>query len=266
MVRSVGRVALAAVALWPAIGIAGIAAAQDRRQNEPGQFDFYLLTLSWSPSFCDASAERAVQAGGGGQNRDAAAQDEPAAGTDRAGGQARRSARRNRNEQCGDRPYSFVVHGLWPQYERGFPEFCQTPAPRLSRSIVSSMLDLMPSPQLIFHEWDRHGTCSGLSARAYFDNVRRARASVKILEPYLTLQDPLTVTPGEVTDAFVKVNTGMTRASISVACDAKRLNEIRICMSKDFKFQDCPDVVQRSCKRETLVMPPVRKAADASAR
>jgi ribonuclease T2 len=158
------------------------------------------------------------------------------------------------------------VHGLWPQYERGFPEFCQTPAPRLNRNIVSSMLDLMPSPQLIFREWDRHGTCSGLSARAYFDNVRRARASVKIPEPYLALKDPLTVTPGEVTDAFVKANTGMTRASISVACDAKRLNEIRICMSKDFKFQDCPDVVQRSCKRETLVMPPVRKAADASAR
>ena len=210
------------------------ALAEDARQNEAGQFDFYVLSLSWSPSFCEAASER----GNSGRSQ----------------------------TQCSGRPFSFVVHGLWPQYERGFPEFCQTPAPRLNRNIVSSVLDLMPSPQLIFREWDRHGTCSGLPARAYFDNVRRARASVKISEQYLALQDPLTVTPGEVEDAFVKANTGMTRDSISVACDAKRLNEIRICMSKDFKFQDCPDVVQRSCKRETLVMPPVRKAADASAR
>jgi ribonuclease T2 len=249
---------------WPA-------SAQDSSQNEPGQFDFYLLTLSWSPSFCEASPERSSRTNRDEQNADQQATAQTRGGdaqaqTDSTGDQARRNNRRSRNEQCGDRPYSFVVHGLWPQYERGFPEFCQTPAPRLNRNIVSSMLDLMPSPQLIFREWDRHGTCSGLSARAYFDNVRRARASVKIPEPYLALKDPLTVTPGEVTDAFVKANTGMTRASISVACDAKRLNEIRICMSKDFKFQDCPDVVQRSCKRETLVMPPVRKAADASAR
>ena len=208
---------------------AGQAPARDRRQNEIGNFAFYLLTLSWSPSFCDASAERA------------------------AGDQPRR---RSRNEQCGERAHSFVVHGLWPQYERGFPEFCQIPAPRLSRKIVLSMLDLMPSPQLIFREWDRHGTCSGLPARAYFDNVRRARASVKIPEQYLGLQDPLTVTPTDVKDAFIKANPGLTRESISVACDAKRLNEVRICMSKEFKFQDCPEVAQRSCRRDKLVMPP----------
>ena len=82
--------------------------------------------------------------------------------------------------QCGARPYSFVVHGLWPQYDRGFPEYCQVPAPRLNRAIVSSMLDLMPAPHLIFNEWDRHGTCSGLAPRAYFDTVRKARAIVKM--------------------------------------------------------------------------------------
>jgi ribonuclease T2 len=258
------RATIIAIAFALSTLAAGQASAQDRRQNEPGNFDFYLLTLSWSPSFCDASAERAAQAGPDDKSRAQARGDQSAAaeGAD----QPRRSARRSRNEQCGDRPYSFVVHGLWPQYERGFPEFCQTPAPRLSRNIVSSMLDLMPSPQLIFHEWDRHGTCSGLSARAYFDNVRRARAGVKIPEQYLALQDPLTVSPTDVEDAFVKANPGMTRESISVACDAKRLNEVRICVSKEFKFQDCPEVAQRTCRRDKLVMPPVRKAADAAAR
>ena len=37
---------------------AGHAAAQDRRQNAPGEFDFYVLALSWSPSFCEAASER----------------------------------------------------------------------------------------------------------------------------------------------------------------------------------------------------------------
>jgi ribonuclease T2 len=205
------------------------APAQDARQNTPGKFDFYVLTLSWSPSFCQASAER---------------------GTNRA----------VQREQCGDRPFSFVVHGLWPQYEKGFPEFCQVPAPRLNRGIVSSMLDLMPSPRLIFHEWDRHGTCSGLSARAYFDNIRRARAVVKIPEAYLDLRSPLTVSANDVEEAFVTANAGMPRTAISVACDSKRLNEVRICLGKDLTFQECPDVVRRSCRRDKLVMPPVRRS------
>ena len=206
--------------------------AQDARQNAPGKFDFYVLTLSWSPSFCEASAER------NGGNRNA------------------------QREQCGERPFSFVVHGLWPQYERGFPEFCQGPSPRLNRNIVSSMLDLMPSPRLIFHEWDRHGTCSGLSANAYFENVRRARAVVKIPEAYIDVQAPLTVSPHEVEEAFIKANPGMTNAGISVACDSRRLNEVRICLTKDLKFHDCAEVDRRACRRDKLVMPPVRRSAD----
>lgn len=206
------------------------APAQDMRQNQPGKFDFYVLTLSWSPSFCEAQADRAG---------------------DRA----------TQREQCGDRPFSFVVHGLWPQYERGFPEFCQVPAPRLNRGIVSSMLDLMPSPRLIFHEWDRHGTCSGLSARAYFDNIRRARAVVKIPDAYLDVQSPLMVTPDEVEEAFVKANPGMSRAGISVSCDTRRLHEVRVCLGKDFKFQDCAEVDRRACRRDKLVMPPVRRSS-----
>ena len=207
--------------------LGGGAWAQDRRQNEAGQFDFYVLSLSWSPSFCEASAERSPN-------------------------------RTTPDQQCGERPYSFVVHGLWPQYEKGFPEFCQVPAPRLDRAVVSSMLDLMPSPRLIFHEWDRHGTCSGVAARAFFENVRKARAVVKIPAEYLELTAPLSVTPDEVEDAFVKSNPGLTRAGIAISCDSKRLSEVRICLSKDLRFRDCGDVDSRACRRDSLVMPPSR--------
>jgi ribonuclease T2 len=213
-------------ALFLALNI-GCSSAQDRRQNEPGQFDFYVLSLSWSPSFCDAATERSPE-------------------------------RAARDQQCGERPFSFVVHGLWPQYEKGFPEFCQNPAPRLDRNIVSSMLDMMPSPRLIFHEWDRHGVCSGLPARGYFDTVRKARATVKIPPDYLDLAEPKTVSPKEVEDAFVAANPGLTHEAIAIGCDSKRLNEVRICLSKDLKFHSCAEVDRRACRRDQVVMPRVR--------
>lgn len=221
------RLAAYAAILGGLFGVHGPSAAQDRRQGEPGQFDYYLLVLSWSPSFCADSAER-----------------DPA-----------RSAR---NPQCGPRPFSFVVHGLWPQYERGFPEFCQVPAPRLNRNIVSEMLDLMPAPNLIFHEWDRHGTCSGLSPNAYFETIRKARAVVKIPPQYLDLPSALMVTPEEVGEAFIKANPGLKPESMSISCGSRRLDEVRICMSRDLQFRSCEDIVRRSCRRDKLIMPPVR--------
>jgi ribonuclease T2 len=202
------------------------ACAQDSRQNQAGEFDFYVLSLSWSPSFCAAAAER----GGG----------------------------RAPTSQCGARPYSFVVHGLWPQYVRGFPEYCQVPAPRLDRGIVSSMLDLMPAPHLIFNEWDKHGTCSGLSPRAYFATVRKARAVVKIPPEYVSLQEALSVTPAAVEEAFKAANPDLTAEGMAIGCDKKRLTEVRICLSKELQFRDCPEIARRSCRRDELAMPPLR--------
>src|SRR5436309_4612761 len=120
--------------------LAGAAKAQDKRQNAPGEFDFYVLSLSWSPSFCEEAAER------GGRSQ----------------------------TQCSGRPYAFVVHGLWPQYENGFPEYCQRPSPRLNRSIVSSMLGLMPAPSLIFNASYKNRTCSALPYPTPFAPNRKA--------------------------------------------------------------------------------------------
>ncbi|MPZ58231.1 MAG: ribonuclease T [Rhizobiales bacterium] len=224
MVQVVFRALVVAAAVFVA---AGPALAQDLRQNKPGEFDFYVLSLSWSPSFCEEASER---------NPDRAA----------------------RQPQCSARPFSFVVHGLWPQYEKGFPEYCQNPAPRLSRGIVSAMLDLMPSPRLIFHEWDRHGVCSGQSASRYFETIRKARAAVKIPDQYLALAAPLTVTPAEVEEAFVEANPGLSSAGIAVGCSARRLREVRVCMTKEFGFRECPEIDRRACRRDKLLMPPVR--------
>ena len=205
------------------------ALAQDSSRNEPGKFDFYILSLSWSPSYCAAAHERYA---------------------------------RNEGIQCGARPFAFVVHGLWPQYKHGFPENCQVPAPRLYRGIVSSMLDVMPAPRLIYNEWDRHGTCSGLSPRAYFDTVRKARSAVKIPDKFVELQAPLDVTPAAVEEAFTEANPGLRSEGMAIECDHRRLTEVRICLSKELQFRDCPEIARRSCKRDQVVMPPVRNSAN----
>ena len=104
------------VVLLIAIALGSAPAQEPQSQrNQPGKFDFYVLSLSWSPSFCKDTEERGCES----------------------------------NEQCRGRPYAFVVHGLWPQYERGFPRDCQVPAPRLYRDLMTSMLDLMPAPRLM---------------------------------------------------------------------------------------------------------------------
>ena len=213
------------------------AAAQDRRQNTPGEFDFYVLALSWSPSFCEASAERSSS------RREKSEDTGP---------------RRATNPQCGERPYAFVVHGLWPQYEKGSPEYCQVPAPRLNRDTVGSMLDIMPATRLVFHEWDKHGTCSGLTPGGYFETIRKARAVVKIPDAYLDVKEHLMVSPDDVEAAFVKANPGLTREAITVSCDNRRLREVRVCLSKELGFRECPEVDRRTCRRERLVMPPMR--------
>lgn len=192
-------------------------------EDKPGAFDFYVLSLSWSPSYC---------------------------------------ATRDRPEglQCGGpRPFAFVVHGLWPQYEKGYPQDCDRSAPRLPQRQIDGMLDLMPSPGLVIHEWRKHGTCSGLSATAYFDLVRSARAKVQIPPSYVNPTDYRMVSPAEVETAFIAANPGLEANMLSVDCDKTRLREVRICLSKSLTFRPCPEVDAKSCPAgRRLAVPPLR--------
>lgn len=208
--------ALALVALS-----SGVSSA--RENDVPGRFDHYVLSLSWSPTYCEA------------KGRDA----EPA--------------------QCSRaRPFAFVVHGLWPQYERGWPEDCQNPAPFVPEQTVRGMLELMPSRRLVIHEWRKHGTCSGLTPNAYFDKVRQARASVVIPDPFVRIDDYKMVSPAEVEAAFRAANPGLQPDMISVDCDGRRLTEVKICMNRQLGFTRCEEVDRRACRVQRIVMPPMR--------
>jgi ribonuclease T2 len=198
------------------------AVAQNR--GDPGKFDFYVLALSWSPSYCEAIGSK-----------------------------------RSGDEQCRrGRPYAFVVHGLWPQFERGFPRNCMTPAPWIPEPLIRSSLDLMPARGLIVHEWREHGTCSGLSPQAYFETVRRARERISIPARFVRLDDYTMVSPAEVEKEFLAANPDLAPNMISVSCDNRHLREVHICMTKDLEFRACDEIDRRTCRTPRVVMPPVR--------
>lgn len=186
-------------------------------------FDFYVLSLSWSPSYCEAEGADA-----------------------------------NRQQCASGRPYAFVVHGLWPQYEKGYPDSCPTDDPGVSDETLRGLHDLMPSAGLIRHQWRKHGTCSGLSQDGYFAVLRAARGAVEIPAAYRRLDDYRTVDPDAVERDFVAANSGLAAQGIAVTCDSRYLREVRICMTKDLAFRPCPEVDRRACALDRVVMPPVR--------
>ena len=210
---AVARLLLFLAALWPAVASAA---------DQAGRFDFYVLSLTWSPSYCEAE---------GGARDDA---------------------------QCETgRRYGFLVHGLWPQYERGYPEDCPTRlAP--SEADARAIADLMPARGLVRHEWRKHGACSGLSPTDYLKAIRAAREVVRIPAAFQRLDSYVTTSPSEVEAAFLAVNPGLKSDGVAVTCDGRRLREVRVCLTRDLRFRACEEVDRRACRSGRVVLPPVR--------
>jgi ribonuclease T2 len=89
---------------------------------------------------------------------------------------------------------------------------------------------------------------------------------VKIPEEFLEATSAREVAPAEVEEAFLKSNPKLSPGGISVTCDSKRVNEVRVCLTKDLQFRDCSELERRSCKRPKVVMPAVRLGGLATAR
>lgn len=188
-----------------------------------GQFDYYVLALSWQPSWCSST----------GDDRDATECD---AGTGR----------------------DFSVHGLWPQYERGWPDYCETRERDPSRRESQAMADVMGSGGLAWHQWQKHGRCSGLSAADYFQATRDARDAITIPAVFDDLARDIAVPPPVIEEAFIEVNPDLTRDAITVACRDDALTEVRICLTRDLQPRDCAPDARRDCNRRSVVMESVR--------
>ncbi len=250
----------ALVALCSALLPVG-AQAQADRGGMPGDFDYYLLALSWSPTYCNGQNgdEERGRDGDGGRGRDSYSYGFNGRNQDRQD----YGRRGGGDEQCsGARPYAFVLHGLWPQYERkGWPEMCNNGSqPWVPGETIDRMMDIMPSRRLVIQEYKKHGVCSGLDPRQYFDAARQAYRSIRIPEEYQDLSQPLTVSPEDVKKAFLDINKQLTPDMLQVACSRNLLREVRICLTKDLTPRPCSrnEINRRLCTYDTVTMPPVR--------
>ena len=201
-----------------------LSATLARAEGEPpGVFDYYVLSLSWSPTWCALE------------------------------GDARRSP------QCAeDRDFGWVLHGLWPQYHRGWPSFCATPEPPPSRSMTGAMADIMGTSGLAWHQWNKHGRCSGLSAGAYFALSRRAFDQIVKPEVFRRLQSPVRLPATLVEEAFIKDNPALEPDMITITCKDGRIQEARICLSRTLEPVPCGRDVVRDCSMRDALFDPVR--------
>lgn len=143
---------------------------------------------------------------------------------------------------------TFVLHGLWPENNDGtYPENCSSmPAP----TDLFQYSDLYPDQGLLLHEWRTHGTCSGLSADAYFATVRTARKLVKIPPKLASLNAQTSMTPDDIVELFAESNPGIPRASLALSCGHNYLTAVEVCLDKSLQPVPCSGV--SSCRANTV--------------
>lgn len=210
--------------------VTGVSASR----NTSGDFDFYVLALSWSPDFC---------AGQGGKD----------------------------SEQCGPgRNPGFVLHGLWPQYRKGFPQNCSSvPFPS---SLKREFPDLFPNDRLYAHEWRRHGTCSGLAPRDYLSLTQKLKQTAPIPPRYRHLREPVRTTTAALKKEFRVVGAGLPESGMAVFCSGsgRFLKEVFLCYNRQGKPAACsPEILfksARSCRQPDFLIRPGRLTKTAGQR
>ena len=200
-----------------------LVAAPALAEDQAGEFDYYVLSLSWSANWCARE------------------------------GDARQSP------QCDPvEDYGWVLHGLWPQYESGYPEYCRTGFAPPSRSDTGAMVDIMGSSGLAWHQWRKHGVCTGLSPDNYFRLSREAYGRIKRPEVFRKLERTVTLPATVVEDAFLRDNPKLLRDHITITCRDGYIHEARICLDRTLSPRTCGNDVVRDCTLDDAQLDPMR--------
>ncbi len=193
------------------------------QEGKPGQFDYYVLALSWSPNWC--------------------AREGDARGSD----------------QCDARyGHGWILHGLWPQYHQGWPSFCKTSERSPSRSMTAAMVDISGSAGLAWHQWKKHGTCSGLSAADYYALSRRAYEQVNRPQILRKLTQEVELPASVIEDAFLRANPAWQPDMLTITCNQGYIEEARLCLSNDLTPVPCGADVVRDCNKQDALFSPVQ--------
>ncbi|MFG5383087.1 ribonuclease T2 family protein [Yoonia sp. R2-816] len=192
-------------------------------QDVAGEFDYYVLSLSWSANWCALE------------------------------GDARQSP------QCdADRDHGWILHGLWPQYRSGYPEYCRSGFSPPSHSDTRAMADIMGTSGLAWHQWRKHGVCSGLSPDDYYDLSRQAYEKFTRPEVFRQLENPVTLPAKVVEEAFLRDNPTLMPDHITITCKQGYIQEARICLDRDLNPMLCGDDVVRDCTLDDAQFDPMR--------
>jgi len=223
---TITRRRLFATALLPCLLLAAMAQGQSRKRKRaasPANFSYYLLVLSDTPDFCG----------------------EPGGTKD--------------PRECGaGLGLGFIVHGLWPQAETSAgPQNCAGAA-TVPQTIIQATLSYIPVPSLIQHEWNTHGTCSGLSMTDFFAALRKARDSVTLPADLSRPKQTLRLSPAQVESKFAAANPSFPAGTFRTSCYSDAgLNEVRICLNKDLSPRAC-SASAGECSASNVTMLPVR--------
>lgn len=191
--------------------------------GKAGEFDYYVVALSWSPNWCELE------------------------------GDARNSPQCDAREDHG-----WILHGLWPQFNRGYPSFCRTSFRMPSRSMTADMSDIMGTSGLAWHQWRKHGVCTGLSPKDYYALSREAYGRITRPEVFRKLDRDVKLPASVVEEAFLKANPQLMADGLTITCKQGHIQEARICMSRDLEPVTCGRDVIRDCTMQDALFTPVR--------
>jgi len=199
---------------------AGFAFADGERA---GDFDYYVLALSWSPTWCALEGDR------------------------------------RGSPQCDpDENRGWILHGLWPQYEQGWPSYCPTSARNPSRAETRALEWLYGSAGSAWHQWNKHGRCSGMSADDYYDVSREAFESVRTSDLFRVFDRDLRLPASVIEEAFLEDNPELRADGVTVTCKAGRIQEVRVCLTRDLEPRLCSGSVARDCRMQDALLSPIR--------
>jgi len=195
-----------------------------RAEEEPaGDFDYYVMALSWSPTWCALEGDQ------------------------------------RGSPQCDDEADNgWILHGLWPQFEQGWPSYCRTDARSPSRRDTAEEADLFGSQGNAWHQWNKHGRCSGLTATDYYRLAHEAYARVQRPAIFRKLDQAVRLPASVVEDAFLEENPALTADQITITCKSGRIQEARICLTRDLAPRRCGADVIRDCTMTDALFDPIR--------
>ena len=198
---------------------AGMASADGERA---GEFDYYVLSLSWSPTWCALEGDR------------------------------------RGSPQCSDEAgFGWVLHGLWPQNETGWPSYCRSDARNPSRSETAAMADIMGSSGSAWHQWNKHGRCTGLASDDYFALARLAYDRVNRPVVLRNLDRAVTLPATLIEEAFLKANPEWQADMLTITCNSGRIQEARLCLTRDLAPRICGGDVIRDCGLRDALLEPI---------